>query len=170
MDSIDRRMQSFVHWRGEVPLEAKRLEDFEARGTVGTTQHRQGHCGRVCDRLPTRRCVVEFIFLSVLTGTTRLEAHRGGASRPITRTAKAGPMISFGGRQNTGGRVLVPNCGRCGGNARQLGIVLAANSTPWLSGRTRRLPPGTARPACSITRTDGISPLRSHAFDHSFGP
>jgi hypothetical protein len=32
VDSIDRRMQSFVQWRGEVPPEAKRLEDFEARG------------------------------------------------------------------------------------------------------------------------------------------
>lgn len=32
MDSIDRRMQSFVQWRAEVPPEAKRLEDFEARG------------------------------------------------------------------------------------------------------------------------------------------
>lgn len=32
MDSIDRRMQSFTGWRGEVPPEAKRLEDFEARG------------------------------------------------------------------------------------------------------------------------------------------
>ena len=30
MDSIDHRMQSFVQWRGEVPPEAKRLEDFEA--------------------------------------------------------------------------------------------------------------------------------------------
>jgi hypothetical protein len=31
MDSIDRRMQSFVQWRGEVPPEAKRIEDFDAR-------------------------------------------------------------------------------------------------------------------------------------------
>ncbi|MDB6105783.1 MAG: hypothetical protein JWO52_5782 [Gammaproteobacteria bacterium] len=31
MGLIDRRMQSFVQWRAEVPPEAKRLEDFEAR-------------------------------------------------------------------------------------------------------------------------------------------
>jgi hypothetical protein len=29
-------MQSFVQWRGEVPPEAKRLEDFEARGHAAT--------------------------------------------------------------------------------------------------------------------------------------
>jgi hypothetical protein len=32
VDSIDHRMQSFVRWRGEVPPEAKRLEEFEAGG------------------------------------------------------------------------------------------------------------------------------------------
>jgi hypothetical protein len=31
MDSIDLCMQSFVRWRGEVPPEARRVEDFEAR-------------------------------------------------------------------------------------------------------------------------------------------
>ena len=31
VDSIDRRMQSFVAWYGEVPTEATRIEDFEAR-------------------------------------------------------------------------------------------------------------------------------------------
>jgi hypothetical protein len=31
MYSIDQRMESFIAWHGEVPLEAKRLEDFEAR-------------------------------------------------------------------------------------------------------------------------------------------
>lgn len=31
MDSIDLRMQSFVQWRGEVPPEACRIEDFDAR-------------------------------------------------------------------------------------------------------------------------------------------
>jgi hypothetical protein len=29
--SVDYRMQSFIAWHGEVPPEAKRLEDFEAR-------------------------------------------------------------------------------------------------------------------------------------------
>jgi hypothetical protein len=36
VDSIDLRMQSFVEWRGEVPLTAKRLEDFDARKHVAT--------------------------------------------------------------------------------------------------------------------------------------
>jgi hypothetical protein len=31
VDSIDHRMRFFVQWRGEVPPEAKRIEDFEAR-------------------------------------------------------------------------------------------------------------------------------------------
>ncbi len=31
MDSIDLRMQSFVGWHGEIPQEARRLEDHEAR-------------------------------------------------------------------------------------------------------------------------------------------
>jgi hypothetical protein len=31
VDSIDRRMASFVDWHGQVPPEAKLLEDFEAR-------------------------------------------------------------------------------------------------------------------------------------------
>jgi hypothetical protein len=31
VDTVDQRMQAFVTWYGEVPLEAKRLEDFEAR-------------------------------------------------------------------------------------------------------------------------------------------
>ena len=31
MDSIDRRMESFVSWYGEVPPDARRIEDFEAR-------------------------------------------------------------------------------------------------------------------------------------------
>jgi hypothetical protein len=36
VDSIDQRMQSFVEWRGEVPLSAKRLEDFDARQHAAT--------------------------------------------------------------------------------------------------------------------------------------
>ena len=36
MDSIDRRMQSFAEWYGEVPRDAKRLEDFEAREHAAT--------------------------------------------------------------------------------------------------------------------------------------
>ena len=36
MDSIDLRMRSFVEWRGEVPLVAKRLEDFDARKHAAT--------------------------------------------------------------------------------------------------------------------------------------
>ena len=36
VDSIDHRMQSFVKWRGEVPLSAKRLEDFDARQHAAT--------------------------------------------------------------------------------------------------------------------------------------
>ena len=35
MDPIDRRMQSFVKWFGEVPVEAKRMHDFEAREHSG---------------------------------------------------------------------------------------------------------------------------------------
>jgi hypothetical protein len=31
LDSIDQRMQSFVGWLGEIPQEARRLEDHEAR-------------------------------------------------------------------------------------------------------------------------------------------
>jgi hypothetical protein len=31
MYSIDERMQSFVQWHGEIPREAKRLEDYQAR-------------------------------------------------------------------------------------------------------------------------------------------
>jgi hypothetical protein len=31
MDTIDHRTQSFVAWHGEVPPEAKRVQDFEAR-------------------------------------------------------------------------------------------------------------------------------------------
>jgi hypothetical protein len=31
MSSIDERMQSFVQWHGEIPREAKRLEDYETR-------------------------------------------------------------------------------------------------------------------------------------------
>lgn len=31
MDTVDQRMLSFVSWYGEIPSEAKRLEDFEAR-------------------------------------------------------------------------------------------------------------------------------------------
>jgi len=34
--SIDQRMQAFVEWRGEVPLNAKRLEDFDARQHAAT--------------------------------------------------------------------------------------------------------------------------------------
>jgi hypothetical protein len=36
VDTIDQRMQSFVEWRGEVPLAAKRLEDFDARQHAAT--------------------------------------------------------------------------------------------------------------------------------------
>jgi hypothetical protein len=36
VDSIDHRMHAFVQWRGEVPPEAKRLEDFEAREHTAT--------------------------------------------------------------------------------------------------------------------------------------
>jgi hypothetical protein len=36
VDSIDLRMQSFVEWRCEVPLVAKRLEDFDARKHAAT--------------------------------------------------------------------------------------------------------------------------------------
>ncbi|MDB6100617.1 MAG: hypothetical protein JWO52_616 [Gammaproteobacteria bacterium] len=36
VDSIDQRMQFFVEWRGEVPLTAKRLEDFDARQHAAT--------------------------------------------------------------------------------------------------------------------------------------
>jgi hypothetical protein len=36
VDSIDLRMQSFVEWRCEVPLNAKRLEDFDARKHAAT--------------------------------------------------------------------------------------------------------------------------------------
>jgi hypothetical protein len=36
VDTIDHRMQSFVAWHGEVPAEARRLEDFEAREHVAT--------------------------------------------------------------------------------------------------------------------------------------
>jgi hypothetical protein len=36
MDSIDDRLESFVAWRGEVPPEATRVEDFEARPHVAT--------------------------------------------------------------------------------------------------------------------------------------
>ena len=36
VDSIDHRMQSFVEWRGEVPLSAKRVEDFDARQHAAT--------------------------------------------------------------------------------------------------------------------------------------
>jgi len=36
VDSIDRRMQSFVEWYGEVPPDAKRLEDFDAREHAAT--------------------------------------------------------------------------------------------------------------------------------------
>ena len=32
MDSIDQRMQSFVAWHAQIPPEAKRLEDYEAKG------------------------------------------------------------------------------------------------------------------------------------------
>jgi hypothetical protein len=31
MSSTDERMQSFVRWHGEIPREAKRLQDYEAR-------------------------------------------------------------------------------------------------------------------------------------------
>jgi hypothetical protein len=36
VDTIDHRMQSFVEWRGEVPLIARRLEDFDARKHAAT--------------------------------------------------------------------------------------------------------------------------------------
>lgn len=34
--SIDERMQSFVEWHGQIPREARRLEDYEARSHADT--------------------------------------------------------------------------------------------------------------------------------------